>query len=577
MHFVSLFHYSLCAIGVLNAAYIPPEVDLLTDEENIDENEQLNEISLDTDIAGTFEIDISDHELFDESDEEPLAEKRRKLIRMNVPKSRETMWEKKEITRTRLPVPNEIESIHLMKESLEGKTPLEIFFLFFDEELLSMIVDFSLEYARSNNRPEFDLNVNILKNFLGILILSGYHILPQTDLYWSRDEDKGVDIVRKCMSRNTFRNIKRNLHFSDNAHLDKSDKFAKLRPLFDAMNIRNKQFGIFAHNLSIDEQMVPYFGRHSCKMFIKGKPVRFGFKLWCLCSSEGYLFSFIPYGGAKPENEKSPYGLGGQVVLDLLDALDNPLCYRIFFDNYFSSYRLFEKLYEMQYFATGTMRDNRTNKCPLENMKSFKKRERGAYDFAVDENIQLTLVRWNDNAIVTVASNNFSVEPLANTKRFNRKERKDVQIPQPDMIKQYNTYMGGVDLHDNAIANYRTTIRGKKWWWPLFINTLDSTVANCWKLYRKVNSSNMSQLDFKSYIAVRLLKSDDASSKKSTVGRPSKEPIPSEVRLDRVGHVIMKHPDKARRRCKQCKSHTIYLCAKCQIHLHTDCFVNYHT
>jgi hypothetical protein len=83
--------------------------------------------------------------------------------------------------------------------------------------------------------------------------------------------------VRKCMSRNTFRAIKRNLHLSNN-NLDKNDKFSKLRLIFTSLNKRSLQFGIFTHNnLSIDEQMVPYFGRHSAKMFIKSKPVRFGF------------------------------------------------------------------------------------------------------------------------------------------------------------------------------------------------------------------------------------------------------------------------------------------------------------
>ncbi|KAI4460832.1 transposase is4 [Holotrichia oblita] len=73
-------------------------------------------------------------------------------------------------------------------------------------------------------------------------------------------------------------------------------------------------------------------------------------------------------------------------------------------------------LYEMQYFATGTIRDNRTNKCPLENGKILGKKQRGDYDFAVEESIELSLVRWNDNSVVTVASNVFSVQPLASTK-----------------------------------------------------------------------------------------------------------------------------------------------------------------
>ncbi|KAM8702083.1 hypothetical protein ACLKA7_004944 [Drosophila subpalustris] len=48
----------------------------------------------------------------------------------------------------------------------------------------------------------------------------------------------------------------------------------------------------------LDEQMIAYYGRHSCKMFIKGKPIRFGYKYWCLTSTEGYLYQFIPYAGA---------------------------------------------------------------------------------------------------------------------------------------------------------------------------------------------------------------------------------------------------------------------------------------
>ena len=38
------------------------------------------------------------------------------------------------------------------------------------------------------------------------------------------------------------------------------DKLVKLRPLFDVVNKNLIQFGVFAEYLSIDEQMVPYFG-----------------------------------------------------------------------------------------------------------------------------------------------------------------------------------------------------------------------------------------------------------------------------------------------------------------------------
>ncbi|GBP02398.1 Chimeric ERCC6-PGBD3 protein [Eumeta japonica] len=68
------------------------------------------------------------------------------------------------------------------------------------------------------------------------------------------------------------------------------------------------QFGYMHEKLSVHESMVRYFGSHSSEQFIRGKPVRFGFKNWMLTSSgPGYLYQFDTYCGAKgigPERSK---------------------------------------------------------------------------------------------------------------------------------------------------------------------------------------------------------------------------------------------------------------------------------
>ena len=89
---------------------------------------------------------------------------------------------------------------------------------------------------------------------------------PHFSMYWSFDEDIGLPLVRSLMSRNKFR--KTYLHCCDNTNLDETDKWAKLRPLIEAVNEKLQKFGIFSSELSIDEQMVSYLCRHSCKMFI---------------------------------------------------------------------------------------------------------------------------------------------------------------------------------------------------------------------------------------------------------------------------------------------------------------------
>ena len=56
------------------------------------------------------------------------------------------------------------------------------------------------------------------------------------------------------------------------------------------LNCNLVQFDIFHEVLSVDESMVPYFGRRSAKMFIKEKRSCFGYKIWCLRGSDGYSY-----------------------------------------------------------------------------------------------------------------------------------------------------------------------------------------------------------------------------------------------------------------------------------------------
>lgn len=116
---------------------------------------------------------------------------------------------------------------------------------------------------------------------------------------------------------------------------------------------------------------------------------------------------------------------------------------------------------------------------------------------------------------------------------------------------------------------------------------VDSAVVNAWKFSSVVNKTKMSQLDFKSQIAVSLIRSDSPQ----TVENPSVslEETPSrrgryagyqtrdEVRFDRVGHLIVRLPGDTRKRCKECSKHTFFTCEKCLVNLHPECFKAFHT
>lgn len=450
---------------------------------------------------------------------------------------------------------------------------------------MDLIVQNTNLYAAQKNNNVTVTREDIYR-FIGILILSGYHVVPQIGMYWSSKSDLGLPIVQQAMARNKFTTIKANLHLADNMNIDSEDRFAKVRPLMNLLNKKYKQFGIFSSNLSIDEQMVPYFGRHNCKMFIRGKPIRFGFKFWCMCSDDGYLYEAIPYAGISTTYNKQ-IGLGASVVLEMLKFVTHPDHHVIYFDNFFSSYHLFCLLNEKKFRAIGTVRSNRLRGADSylgttkpRKSKGSPKLVKHGYDCVYDQRNQIHITRWNDNNEVTIISNFVGIQPESKVSRYSSLEKKKISVPQPNVINQYNKHMGGVDLHDNGVANYRISIRSKKWWWPLWINCINSTIVNAWKIHSLIkkaeNGRPKSQLEFKSEIARSLLLYTENVDYPLSDDEDSIERSPKMPRLRISDHLIWKPTNSSRRRCAKCHSQTVYECKKCNVSLHSKCFDEYH-
>ena len=65
--------------------------------------------------------------------------------------------------------------------------------------------------------------------------MSGYHTLPNEDCYWSTAPDLRCEADRTTMPRKRFGILKIYFHFADKC-LNKDDKYAKIRPLYDELN-----------------------------------------------------------------------------------------------------------------------------------------------------------------------------------------------------------------------------------------------------------------------------------------------------------------------------------------------------
>ena len=91
-------------------------------------------------------------------------------------------------------------------------------------------------------------------------------------------------MVSEALSSKMFLQIKSMFNLVDNHTLDgNNDKMGKVALLYDSLNGSFVKYGFFHKYLSVDVSMVSYFQHHSCKIFIRSQPTRFGYKIWCLC------------------------------------------------------------------------------------------------------------------------------------------------------------------------------------------------------------------------------------------------------------------------------------------------------
>ena len=550
-----------------------------SDVEEVSENLR-NEEPFET--AGEMEIEVElsddddDDAECDESEVESLPPKRMKDIRGKAKdKCNSPVWAEKAAF-SKVLSPDSPAKLADQFPMLTTSSPYFIWSLIFDSNMIDDIVNQTMLYASTDkNDQQFVVTREEICQFIGILILSGYHSLPRESDYWSSQQDLGVPVVSEAMSSKRYQTIKRYIHLADNRNLKPGDKTAKIAPIVTALNDNLVQFGFFHRDLSIDESMTPYFGRHSMKMFIKAKPIRFGFKWWCLCGTDGYPYHLKLYAGREEASYQEP--LGTRVVNNMVDVVQkhsNVKMHHLFFDNFFTSHALMVSLADRDFAATGTIRENRTGGANKEfqSSKEIKKKcNRGDFEHRCDGTVYV--VKWYDNSIVCAASNKFTHEPVQTTSR-RVKGQSNIAVKQPYIIRRYNEGMGGVDLMDRLLASYRPVIRGKKWWWPLFSNIINVSVVAAWRIHCALHGNEIDHLSFRRDIALCLLKGKTPPPRSNQVANP-----PDDVRLESV----LKHEriDTTQGRCRVCMKNTRVMCSVCKVRLHTDkgksCFTDYHS
>ncbi|XP_025202634.1 piggyBac transposable element-derived protein 3-like [Melanaphis sacchari] len=384
-------------------------------------------------------------------------------------------------------------------------------------ELLEENDKYFSQFSNSNINIEdlvVELNTESSNMFMSTL---GY---PRMRMYWQKRTR--VPTVSNSISRDRFLVIRKFLKVvndDDISNEKKRDAFWKVRPFIES--VRSGCLRLVRDvELCIDEQMIPFTGNVKMKQFVRGKPNPTGLKNFVLANKNGLVLDFCIYQGKGTTFEtNSEYLLtiGESAVVHLSQTVPPGSC--LYFDRFFTTQKLLDILKQKKIVCTGTvMKNNIPKNIDILSDKILMKKPRGTSVQYVREDKKLCLVKWFDNKPIHLLSTENGSTPHSKCKRWDNKNKKRIEVPIPQIIKNYNDYMGGVDLCDRMISFYRMKTRTNKWTIRAIFHLIDLAVVNSWIMYKQdqirkeVPVKKIHQLlDFKIQLSSELLEYDENS------------------------------------------------------------------
>lgn len=469
--------------------------------------------------------------------------------------------------------------------------PVVYFYLFFTDLLFSSLVRETNRYANqfinkhsdsikdnSRVREWLPVSVDEMKGFIITILNMGLVRLPAIHSYWSKRACSSQIWFKQMFSRNRFQLILKFFHIVNNDNLSRNqyDPCAKFQPIIDHANYIFKYYYTAHQQISIDESLIGTKSRTTLQQYLPNKQHhRWGIKLWMLCDSVShYCMAFFVYRGARDLQEKQEMkelGTGHYVVKKLL-LMCNYLNkgFHLFTDNFFTSVPLAKYLYSVGTYLTGTIRAYRKElpiqltkqRFPVGTTKFFKNNYLllcGSRDKQTQKK-QVLLISTSSKSTTTEV-----------TRRV-RGQREPEKINKPDMILEYNKYMGGVDTSDMMLYTYTDERKSLKYWKKVVFSVMHRMLLNCYVLYSEHKKANnlkpMTRLDFIQTIIDEIGK--EWIAKKNNHNQPPQEP----ARVNNFG--IKRLPGRKLRLCKVCstqetKHRSAYVCVRCEGGVHPQC------
>lgn len=455
-------------------------------------------------------------------------------------------------------------------------TPFHFFELFFKEELWEHIVTTTNNRAnekiakqrgkKKGNKPQIEIDeiegskfeddldkeveeeeeenvlsdwketsVEEVKTFFAICIVMGLVVMKDVKDYWKEPEISfgiyGLPWIKCRMSRNRFLELRSVLSFD----LDYIRKFT--------ITQFQQYWNPFPH-VAVDETLLLFKGRFRFKQHIRGKPHSTGVKIYAMCDILGFFFDYFFYEG----QNGNTFG----IVKNFVDKLPSKSYYTIYTDSYYGSYELAQYLNDSHYFILSCSKNR-----PTWLFQEFLHDDltKGDFRWSVNSDEQMFALSFKDRKVFNVLSNFGNPSNLAETKKGSTV---------PEVVREYNFHMKGVDHGDRFINIYMPRFRNRSWKFASLLGIFYITISNSCLFMDNLCVNGISLKSFLEFIANSLA----PVSNSNTVPRKTMKIHLLET-LQVRGNCEFDECDKSDKR-------TTLHCKKCGKYFHKICFQSFH-
>ena len=375
-------------------------------------------------------------------------------------------------------------------------SPLDLFQLFLPIRLLRLIASNTNAYAHSRGAVSiWQTTAEELYRFIAIHIAMGINQLPSVHMYWY--QPWRCEMITSIFTRDRYMELLRYFHISSpSASSSSSSPLSKVEPLLSELSSSFPACYHPGQTLVVDEAIVGFKGRSAMKQYIKNKPTKWGYKVWCLASCN-YLLSFHVYQGRR---SRSGISNAHDAVLSLTHSYQHRN-HILYLDRGFTSPVLLDELLRRGIRCCGTVSTNR-KELPKDLLSTEDQLEDN--EFAYRQRGELGMIVWKDRRLVYLLTTHTSP---AETTLIERDSRKGgtVQRSVPKAVADYNQHKSGVDTIDQLHSYYSIGRRSKKWWPRLVWWLIDMCIINAYSLHQQKQQVEITQLEFRQQLMQQLV------------------------------------------------------------------------